>query len=351
LKQLTKKAHASDSEDDFKPAKAAARAKKPESKPPGAKKPSQAGPSGSKIEDDDLADVKPPPVKRGTKKAVKDESESDFDVGKSKAAPLKKAAARKTVKKEDEDSDFEIIVDKRGPAAKKAAPQSEDFDSDIEVVPPTTKEKGKGKARVASNPKRKSPDDEVSGDDAEAAPLKKKKADVNLTDFFEKAPAKKPTARKPSSSTQATRARVDSDKKAGLDDEESSGDEPIGPSVPKTATRKPSSSKPAAAKKGAKQVDDDDDISMDDDIPPPPLPSKAVRKAPGSKPAAAPKKKAASKTVNSDDDEDELAMEVQPPARTEAPRRAARGAPKSYIEILSSGEEGGQDASEFEDFD
>ncbi|KAH9921344.1 DNA topoisomerase [Fomitopsis serialis] len=350
LKQLTKKAHAEDdSEDDFKPAKAAAKAKKPESKPPVAKKPPQAGPSGSKLEDDDLADVKPPPAKRGAKKAVKDESESDFDVGKSKAAPLKKAAARKAVK-EDDDSDFEMIVDKRGPAAKKAAQQNEDDDSDIEVVPPASKDKGKGKARVASNPKRKSPDDEVSDDDAQAVPLKKKKADVSLTDFFEKAPAKKPTARKPSSSIQAAKARVASGKKAGLDDEESSDDESIAPSAPKTATRKPSSSKPAAAKKGAKQVDDDDNISMDDDIPPPPLPSKTVRKASGSKPTAVPKKKAASKVVDSDG-EDELAMEVQPPARTEAPRRAARGAPKSYIEILSSGEEGGQDASEFEDFD
>ncbi|TFY62387.1 hypothetical protein EVJ58_g3889 [Rhodofomes roseus] len=292
LKQLTKKAHGSDdSEDEFRPKKAAAKAKKPESKPPVAK---QAGPSGSrlKIEDDDLDDVKPPPPKKAIKKAVKDESDSDLDVGKGKAAPLKKAAARKAPK-DDDDSDFEMIVDKRGPAAKKAA-SIEDLDSDVEVVLPT-RDKGKSKARTAPNSKRKSPDDEASDDDVQAVPQKKKKAEGNLTDFFEKAPAKKPTARKPSSGTQAAKARI-------APDEASSDDELIAPPALKATTRKPTS-KPSTAKKLV-----DDDLSMDDDMPPPPLPSKTARKASGS-------------------------------------------VPKSYIEIPSSGDEAGQDASEFEDFD
>ncbi|KZT68795.1 type II DNA topoisomerase [Daedalea quercina L-15889] len=342
LKLLTKKARGTDdSEDEFKPAKATAKAKKSESKPV-AKKPPQAGPSGSKVktEDDDPDDAKPPPVRKAAKKAVKDESDSDLEPGESKPAPPKKAAARKA-KKEDDDSDWEV-VGKRAPTAKKTASPTEDIHSDIEVVPPPSKDKGKGKARVASNPKRKSPDDEASDDDVNARP-KKKKADGSLTDFFAKAPAKQSTARKPSSGAQATKGRAVSGKKAGRDEDElSSDDELAAPPAPKTTARKPSSSKPAA-KKGAKHVDDD--VSMDDDIPPPP---KVAPKVSGSKPATA-AKKATSRTIDSDDD---AISEAQPPARAAAPRRAARGVAKSYIEIMSSEEEeAGQGGSEFEDFD
>ena len=150
LKQMTKKARGSDdSEDEFKPTKA--KAKKPESKA-AVKKALQAGPSGSKakLDDDEADDVKPPPApaRKATKKAIKDESDSDFEVGQTKAAPLKKTTARKAPKKE-EDDDFEII----GNGAVKA---DDDNDSDIEVVAPPSKDKGKGKAAPSkSTAKRK----------------------------------------------------------------------------------------------------------------------------------------------------------------------------------------------------
>ena len=66
--------------------------------------------------------------------------------------------------------------------------------------------------------------------------------------------------------------------------------------------------------------------------------------------AKAPAKKAPAKKVVESDDED-LSMDDLPavPKRSEAPpRRAARAAPKTYIDI--SDEEGGS-GSEFEDFD
>lgn len=62
----------------------------------------------------------------------------------------------------------------------------------------------------------------------------------------------------------------------------------------------------------------------------------------------APAKKVAKKVVDSDDDilmDDERAVLK----RAEAPRRAARAAPKTYIDI--SGDEDGGSGSEFEDFD
>lgn len=147
LKQFTKKTQGSDSEEEFKPTKA--KAKKLESKAV-VKKAPQAGSAGSKVklDDDDADDVKPPtaPAKTVVKKAVKDESDSDFEVGATKAAPLKKTAARKVTKKEEDDSDFEIV---NGPTEK----ANIDNDSDIEVMLPPSKDKGKGK--VSAAPKRK----------------------------------------------------------------------------------------------------------------------------------------------------------------------------------------------------
>jgi DNA topoisomerase-2 len=60
----------------------------------------------------------------------------------------------------------------------------------------------------------------------------------------------------------------------------------------------------------------------------------AARKASGSKPAAAKKKPVAKKKVESDDDEVMASDTAE--ARPAAPKRAARGKIKKYIEIGSS---------------
>lgn len=76
----------------------------------------------------------------------------------------------------------------------------------------------------------------------------------------------------------------------------------------------------------------------------PPTPSKISAMKP--KPKAAPKKPAPKKPAESDDDDD-IEMDDAPAAskRVDAPRRAARAAPKKYIEINSDedGDAGGKD--------
>ncbi|CCM06356.1 uncharacterized protein FIBRA_08613 [Fibroporia radiculosa] len=310
LKAAMKKAAGDDdSEDDFKPTKAAAKAKKTtEPKPAPAKKLPQADPSSSKVDEDEQ---KKPVAKKPTKKQIKDDPDSDFEVIQQKPAP-KKAAAKKLAKIESE-SELEMI-DGRLASANKGKAQ----DSDIEMISLVLKDSDKGKAPAV--PKRKSPDAENSDSDSFTVPLKKSKpspAQATVTDFFDKVPTAK-----------------------------------------KTTVRKPSSSKPAPAKKTATKVvdsDDEDELMDEDDPPPPPAPRKPIARKPSSSKSALAKKPATKKVVESDDDisADELAAVAPITTRNEAPRRAARGGAKKYIEIPSSseGEGGGKDGSEFEDFD
>lgn len=111
-----------DSEDDFKPAKAAAK-KKAEPKP----KPAVAGPSKK-----ESGDEKPAPAP--------------------KKAPVKKAPAKVKSESDNEVSDL--------PVKKKAAPKKPvkvDSDSDIQMVDShPVQAKGKGKAKAEDAPKRKS---------------------------------------------------------------------------------------------------------------------------------------------------------------------------------------------------
>ena len=77
--------------------------------------------------------------------------------------------------------------------------------------------------------------------------------------------------------------------------------------------------------------------------------SKASGNSAASKSKAPAKKAPAKKTVVSDDD---ISMDDEPPVvpkRAEAPRRTARAAPKTYIDI--SDDDDGGSGSEFEDFD
>ncbi|KAJ6573911.1 DNA topoisomerase II [Mycena vulgaris] len=166
------KGHGSDSEDDFRPIKAAKR-KAPESRRP---KP---------VAKDDDDDEPPPPKKRApARKPAKDDMDID-----DAPPPKKKVAAKKT-----DDSDSEVEVVKRAP--KKAKTLSIDSDDDDDEPP-----KGKGKAKAA--PKRKSLESAVDSDDE---PPKKKKSPAQpaVTDFFSKAgpsgAASKPEQRKISKS-------------------------------------------------------------------------------------------------------------------------------------------------------
>ncbi|KAG6334084.1 hypothetical protein ID866_5000 [Astraeus odoratus] len=226
-----------DSDDDFKPTKAAI--KKAESRPK--PKPAVAGPS--KIESDDEKVPLAPKAGLTTKKAsTKEESDSEVEIA---PAPVKKAAK---APKRDPDSDTEM------------------------ADPPPTKGKSKAKAQEEA-PKRKSPavgDD--SDDDAYIRPAAKKKktAQATVTDFFDKNPsaplvaAKKPAARKPSGSKPAPVKKPPKQKVESDDDEIMMSDT--------VATRAPAPRRAVATKakqyieidSGSDDDDDDDDMFEDD---------------------------------------------------------------------------------------
>ncbi|KZT08970.1 type II DNA topoisomerase [Laetiporus sulphureus 93-53] len=241
LKSFMKKGNDEDSDDDFKPAKAAA---KPKVKTAPAKKPPQAAPSNSKVDiEDDVVRVKPA---RRLAKLPKYESDSDFETIDSKAAP---APQRKAVEEKESDSDMDILV-------------------------PPSRNSDKDKAKAAPSVKRKSPD--VEWDSDSGVPTKKRKP---ITDFFDKVP---PAARKPSSSSQAAKSRVAPAKKVAskvIKDEDGTTDNDFAP-LKKAAARKPSSSKPAVTKKAARKIIDSDDDDADDfDAIPVPARSEAPKRA------------------------------------------------------------------------
>ncbi|KAF8139757.1 DNA topoisomerase II [Boletus edulis] len=178
-----------DSEDEFKPAKAAVKKKaEPKPKP----KPAVAGPSKKESDDE-----KPAPAP--------------------KKAPMKKAPAK--VKSEAE-SEFSDVPVRKKAAAKK--PIKVDSDSDIEL--PAVQITGKGKARAEEAPKRKSCDE--SDDEAYIRPAikKTKTTQAAVTDFFGKAgpveTTKKAAARKPSGSKPAAAKKPTSKKKVESDVDE-----------------------------------------------------------------------------------------------------------------------------------
>ncbi|KAI6022572.1 type II DNA topoisomerase [Pisolithus marmoratus] len=221
--------HSDDSEDDFKPTKAAAK-KKVESKPK--PKPAVAGPSKIESEDD-------------------------------KPALAPKKGAVKNVVKKDSDSELEIT----GPPPKKAAKALKlpDSDSDIEMAPPAPN-KGKGKAGPQEDgPKRKSPTAENDSDDeAYVRPVaKKKKIGQPSKSSAPSEVTQKPAARKPSGSKPVPAKKPPSKKKAASDD-----DEII---MSDTVVARPSAPRRAATNKVKKYIEidsgsDDDNDDDDDDM-------------------------------------------------------------------------------------
>ncbi|KAH0838728.1 DNA topoisomerase II [Lanmaoa asiatica] len=223
-----------DSEDDFKPTKAAAK-KKAEPKP----KPTAAGPSKKESDDEKPA---PAPKKAPVKKLparVKSESESDIS-----DVPVKKKAAVKKPVKVDSDSDI-VMIDS-----------------------PAVQAKGKGKAKAEDVPKRKSPvDDDESDDEAYIRPAAKKTktAQAAVTDFFGKAgpteATTKAAARKPSGGKPAAAKKPASKKKVV----ESDADEVV---ISEVVEARPSAPTRAARGKSKKyiEIESDPDGDNDDDM-------------------------------------------------------------------------------------
>ncbi|GJE94175.1 DNA topoisomerase 2 [Phanerochaete sordida] len=259
-------------------------------------KPTKAGASKArKVSDSKTAKKPSPPVKA----EVKDEDSEDDYVKPAKKAPAKKAPAKKP-KSEDEDSDAYVKpAPKKAPAKK--APAKIESDSEIEVVE---------KKKPTPPLKRKKP---ALPDDPDS--------DVAVVPSKGKGKAKAAPAATAAAKRKSPGSDVESDDEVAL----------------KPAKKKVATEKPLTDFFGKAQ----------------PKPAPTARKVSGSSSNAskgkAPVKKAAKKVVDSEDED--ISMDELPPApkRNEAPKRAARAAPKTYIDISDDGD--GGSGSEFEDFD
>ncbi|KAG2023227.1 DNA topoisomerase II [Coprinopsis cinerea AmutBmut pab1-1] len=277
----------------------------------------------------------------------KDSDDDDFvpikpnAAAKRKPAEPKRPVASSSTKKEDDD----MAIDKKPPAPRRAAarkPVLDDSDSDDDddggeygelVVKPAPK--GKGKA----------PDKDVVEIDDDSDPPK-------------------PPPRKPASKQAAAGAKRAATKKLSMDDDDDDSDP-----APSTK-RKPTSKKAKVEDSGSdievvptkgkgkavgkrkspaiSDSDDDDDKKpavkkkIDDFFGKPKATAKISKNM---KPASPPKKKVLKKLSESSDEEDYVPA---PRAASSRPARAARGATKQYVEIVSD-EEGEGDSSMFVD--
>ncbi|KDQ54971.1 hypothetical protein JAAARDRAFT_196340 [Jaapia argillacea MUCL 33604] len=240
-----------DDEDDYKPVKAAAKAKKADSKPVRPKAGSSK--AASKVDEDDEDDEKPPPPTRkaATKKAAPlyVDADSDIEMADEKPAPVptKKAPAKK-------------------PASKAVAKDESESEDEFALGPA----KGKGKAKEAPAPKRKSlnVEEDDSDDSTYIKPPKKKKVgQAAVTDFFGKvpeAPVKTTeTTRKASGSKpKAAPAKKAPGKKVASDSE--AGDDTI--EVDEAPARVPPKRSTRAPPKSYIEIISDDDDEGDDSI-------------------------------------------------------------------------------------
>ncbi|KAF7986171.1 hypothetical protein HWV62_38564 [Athelia sp. TMB] len=257
----------------------------------------------------------------------------------------------------------------------------DDDDSEDEFVPTKAAAKPKKAAeakQVRSKPavsqkKSESDDDNVPPPPKKRAPVKKAKDESD----DERNVAKKPLASKVTKTkaetdvsdvevVSAPAAKGKAKAKVVKDDSDSEMEEISAPAVKGKAKAKES----AKRKSSDVEADSDDEYvkpakkkaainDFFDRVPSKPTARKAsgsttARKPSGSKPAPD-KKPAAKKKTTSDDDEDMIGYGDSPaaPARTTAPKRAARAAPKKYIEIPSDDESdgAGKDTSMFDDDD
>ncbi|KAG5646884.1 hypothetical protein DXG03_001960 [Asterophora parasitica] len=290
----------SDDDDDFKPIKAPAKKKVGDTA-----RPKPAAKKATKEEDLDMDD---PPVipksKPTAKKAAK--KEEDVDMDDPPAIPKQKPAARKVsgkkvVKDESDDEDDHDAVQK--PVARKRAPPAKPtvLSSDSEDEETILPSKGKGKAKEVP---------ESDNDDSDEDILKP-----------------------PAAGTSKSKGKaVETTKRKSPAVSENSDDDLY--------------TKPAAKKK--KVTDFFTKAAPKAKEPAAPAAKKLSKSM---KPASPPKAKSKAKVVSDSDDDDLMDFDSLPvPKKAAAPARAARAAPKKYVEILSDDDEdGNEDASMFED--
>nr|ADL09409.1 DNA topoisomerase II [Omphalotus nidiformis] len=262
-----------DSDDDFKPIKAAFKKKAP---------PASKGASST-------ANAKP-------KKEEDDDDSSKKKSGLKKSAP---AASRKTKPKEESESEIELVEERVAPAkraaATKAAAKSKtvdlfDDDNMVDVGKESSEDEllGKGKGKAKAPPKRKSSDsrDDEEGDEPRAEPARKKR----ISDFFGKPGAVDSGSTKSSGSGSAGSSSSDAKTKAAAQPRK------ISKSMKPASPPKPKPAKP-------KVIASDSEDEMDyDDLPKPPPRAASSRTA-----RTAPKKYV---EIPSDDDDGDGSMFV-----------------------------------------
>ena len=263
------KKYENDSEDDFQPTKARAKAKP------------KAGPSKVKDEDDNFDDPpakKPPPKKAPNKK---EESGSEAEV-----AP--RAKGKKAVIKK-EDSDFEMddipVPKKAASKPKKRVISKKESDSDVEMLrQPATKGKGKEKEQPSKKRKRyvrmihnnvaqsclvlmplphssEQPEDGSDGELVRPTKAKKETSQSSVTDFFTKKPE---TVKKVAGSrtVSGSKAKTKPPAKRVVDsDEEEDKDEDS--DIPPPPPRRPTARAAAAVKKYVEIPSDDEGMGDD----------------------------------------------------------------------------------------
>ncbi|GLB36598.1 putative control of topological states of DNA by transient breakage and subsequent rejoining of DNA strands [Lyophyllum shimeji] len=277
------------------------------------------GRKGSDDDDDDFKPIKAPAKRklgessrpRSTVKKPKDEDEDVDMVAAEKpkprpAAPKRKAVEKKAVKEEtdDDDDDVEVVPKPRKKPAEKPTAISSDSEDDATVFLPS---KGKEKAKEA-------PKQILTDDDSD--------------DEFLKPPTAAAKGKGKASETTKRKSPVLTD--------DSDDDFDVKPAAKKTKVtdffnKQPPKAKEPAAPPTARKI------------------SKSMKPASPPKPKAKVKAKAASDSEDDDElmDFDELPV---PKKTAPPPARAAKSAPKKYVEVLSDDDdEVNEDASMFED--
>ncbi|KIP02564.1 hypothetical protein PHLGIDRAFT_37839 [Phlebiopsis gigantea 11061_1 CR5-6] len=265
-------------------------------------------------------------MKKAAKKENSDDDDDDYNF-----KPAAKAGASKTRKVSDSKKKPAAAV----PTATKVEPKDED--SDGPVVKPVAK---RAPTKKAAATKAKSEDEDSDDNYVKLAPKKapmKRKTPTKVEDSDVEVTEAKPAAAKRAKPSLPSDSESDvvivPAKGKGKEKAQAKRKSPAGNSDDEMNIKPVKKTKTAAEKPLT-------DFFSKADSKPAPKASKAK---------AAPAKKAPVKKVVESDEED-LSMDDVPavPKRSDAPRRAARAAPKAYIDI--SDDEGGS-GSEFEDFD
>lgn len=279
----------SGSDDDFKPIKAAALKRKPAEK--------EAPQKSKDIEDVKMraAESSVPKRKAAPKKKIVDDDDEDEDMYTGKKAiapannshsdlevPKRKTAQKKIVDDDDEDDDEDIYMEVPPPkpkpkAGKKAPAPGSDSDSDVEVV---EKVQPKRKAVAAAKPaviESDSESEEKSSKGKGKAPQKRKSVGSSDEEITSQ-PAKKTKGVEGSAVAKGKKAQP---KQKSEDESDEMAIQPVKKAADKkklSKRMKPAS--PPKAKKAMKYDDESDGVMDYDDLPKGPPRSRAARVAP-----------------------------------------------------------------------